>query len=100
MKISECPEELKSYMEYGCIVCMCNMRKGNPKYNGCSCRARDKYCPWQEEAIITAMKSENKDKQDIFSKWAEIPIVKETLKKQAEIVPKDKMIYTNYGGLK
>ena len=100
MKISEYPEEIKAFTEFACMVCMADKKKGNPKYAGCSCRPHNEYCPWLEEMIITAMNANESEKQDIFTKWAEIPIVKETFKKQAENVPKDQTIFTNYRGLK
>lgn len=100
MKISEYPQEIKAFAEFGCMVCIAERRKGNPKYNGCSCRPHDTYCPWMEEVIYTAMNAQENENKDIFTNWANIPIVQETFKQKAESVPKEKNIYTNIRGIK
>lgn len=100
MKISEYPEEIRAFTEFACMVCMTEKRKGDSRYKGCGCRPSNTYCPWMEEVIVIAMKVKDGEKEDIFTKWAEIPIVQETFKKQADKVDTDKPIYTNIRGLK
>jgi hypothetical protein len=100
MKITEYPQEIRAFAEFACMVCMSEKRKGNSRYMGCSCRPHNEYCPWLNEVIYTAMNATEGEKQDIFTEWVQMPMVKETFKKQAHKVPKQMTIYSNYRGLK
>ena len=96
MKISETMDNIKAFTEFACMVCMAEKRTGNIKYNGCAMRKMGEYCPWMCEVIKKHMEDKDKNKEDIFSNWAKIPVVQELFKPKEEEIPR----YTNLKNLK
>ena len=101
MRISTLNDNIKAYVEYACMVCMADKRMTDARYKGCAMRKIGEVCPWQEEVLHKIMGDDNNHKGDIFSNWAEIPIVKETFKKSADNgLTMQEPRYINLEGLK